>query len=99
MRHFVLQICDRVQHPIVISIIGFLGMSMSFLFLSPAPFVATTLSVRVTNSMILFAGLGMGFVVISTFCRCQQIVIQSGFDDSIATYMQMSGKRDYIFSL
>lgn len=69
-------------------------MSVSFLFLSPAPFVETTLSVRVTYTMILFAGLGMGFVVISTFCRCQKTVIQLGFDDSIATYMQMSGKKE-----
>ena len=86
-----LQICDRIKYPTAISILGLASMAVAYVFNGPVPFVGTRLTVGVVYGMNTMAGLGMGFVVVSTFSRSQAAVLKQGYKDDFHTYLLMSG--------
>ena len=86
------QICDRIKYPTAISILGLASMAVAYVFNGPVPFVGTRLTVGVIYGMNTMAGLGMGFVVVSTFSRSQAAVIRQGYKDDFHTYLLMSGR-------
>merc|ERR1712136_676024 len=84
-------ICDHIKYPTIISIIGLSSMGVAYLFLGPVTFINLPLSVDLIYGMNTLAGLGMGFVVVSTFSRSQAAVLSQGFRDDFHTYLLMSG--------
>ena len=66
-------------------------MGVAYLFLGPVTFINMPLSVNLIYGMTTMAGLGMGFVVVSTFSRSQAAVLKQGFKDDFHTYLLMSG--------
>jgi hypothetical protein len=86
------QICDRLPHPTIISIIGNLFLIVAFTFIGPAPFFANLKpSVELAYGMGAVIGSGYGLVLISSFTRVYKAAMARGYEDTVNTYLIKSG--------
>lgn len=84
-------ICDKINYPTLVSILGNLFMAIAFLFIGPVPFIPLSPSVSLIEGMMAVVGFGYAMVMVSTFGRAQSAAIRKGFKDDIDTYLLISG--------
>ncbi len=93
VRHSSFQVCDKIKHPVVASIIGNICLIMGFLFVGPAPLfqdlVPTSQLIKSSGAVL---GTGFAMVTVSTFGRSQAAAIRNGYNDDLDTYMFISSK-------
>ena len=85
------QVCDKIEHTSIISIIGNIMSTFYFIFLGPLPFIPINPSLALIQAMISIYGAGYGMVKVSSFVRSQKAAIGNGFPDDIQTYNFVNG--------
>merc|ERR1711997_1186629 len=70
-----------------------------FIFIGPLPFIDVTPTKHLIRGMMGLAGLSYASLVVSSFSRAQNRVLQMGFADDINTYVMISGIWLSAFSL
>ncbi len=85
------QVCDKIKHPLVVSMVGNVIMIAAFVFVGPLPFVPLEPSVALIQSMMAVFGIGFAPVKVSSFVRSQKAAIQNGFNDDAETYSLITG--------
>ena len=85
------QLCDKTNHPTIVSVAGNMIMASSFLFFGPAPFFSIEPHTSLIQGMSGLGGIGHAFVMVSTFSRSHAEVLKKGFLDDIETYLMISG--------
>ena len=88
---FPLQICDKIDFPIVISVFGNLLLTISSLFLGQHSLLGLHKSFSFTQGMFTLFGCGYSLIFISTFDRIYRQTIAKGYSDNIETYLVVSG--------
>jgi hypothetical protein len=91
------QVCDKIKHPSVVSMVGNVGMIAAFVFVGPLPFVPLEPSVALIQSMMAVFGIGFAPVKVSSFVRSQKAAIQNGFNDDAETYSLITGDLYFLF--
>ena len=90
-----LQICDKIKHPVVVSVLANVFLSIGFLLIGPAPFFLdsnpTALSIKCSGGIL---GAGFAMVTVSTFGRSQSAAVRNGYNDDMDTYMLISSNFD-----
>ncbi len=67
---------------------------MAFTFIGPAPFFpGISPSVNLAYGMTAVVGSGYGLVLMSSFARVYKTAIRKGYEDTINTYLIISGAR------
>jgi hypothetical protein len=94
-----LQACDKVLYPTVVTLFGHIVMMVMFVFIGPLPFLSIKPTLTLIEVMTGLYGLGYAPVKVSSFVRSQNAAIKSGFDDTIETYSQISGRNQIWFIL
>ena len=87
----ILQICDKLRYPIIVSIFGNTSMAIAFLFLGPVSFIPVETELSAIQGMVGLAGLGHGLLLASSFVRAQKGALTLGYGDNITTYLMISG--------
>ncbi len=86
-------ICDRTRFPDFLSVMGNAFLIITFILIGPSPLFLPSMKPQVgmIQAATSLAGAGMAFVVVSTFTRALRAALESGFSDSMQTYLVVSG--------
>lgn len=86
------QICDRISYPSIVSCLGNLTILVAFIFIGPLPFIPIRPTVPMLQAVMAVFGLGIAFVMVSTYSRSQIAANRKGFVRDIETYLFISGE-------
>ena len=87
------QVTDYLQYPVLMSMLGNVGMLMAFTFVGPLNFIPIEPSVPLITGCLSLIGLSYGSMVVSTFSRAQMAATRYGFPKDVETYHFISGKQ------
>ena len=90
------QLCDKTNHPTIVSVAGNMIMASSFLFFGPAPFFSIEPQTSLIQGMSGLGGIGYALVIVSTFSRAHSAAIDCGLPDNIETYLMISGNDNFM---
>ncbi|KAG5682840.1 hypothetical protein PVAND_012162 [Polypedilum vanderplanki] len=90
---------DKCKTPKIASILGSIFIIIGFSLIGPATFIPldTTLSLVIIG--LIFHGMGIAILLVSTFSDALRTAVQNGFDDGIETYGLISGLWTSTFAL
>ena len=66
-------------------------MVIAFLFLGPVPFISADVELPIIRGILVLVGIGITFVMVSSFGRAQAAALKLGYADDINTYIMISG--------
>ncbi|KAL0281504.1 UNVERIFIED_CONTAM: hypothetical protein PYX00_002476 [Menopon gallinae] len=93
------RICDKKVNPKIMILIGNCVVITSVLLVGPARFTSLTKSLEIVIAGLVLEGLGMAFILVSSFVDAIRSAVAGGFPDGIATYGLISGLWAASFSL
>ena len=92
-KFFVLfQLCDKMNYPTVISLLGNLEIAILFTFVGPLPFVPFVPSPTAVQMIFGTIGVGMSAISVSVFSRSLLASQRNGYAQDIQIYLVVSGK-------
>ncbi len=86
-------VCDKLNTPAWMSVLGNVSLSIGFMFIGPIPILDIVTSPWLSKLSMAFVGFGNALVVTSTFLRAQRAAVYHGFKDDIDTYIIISGSH------
>ena len=84
-------VCDRVEQPVYVSLLGNLANVVAFTFIGPIPIIPWKPDLKRVFGMVGLVGLGYATVMVSSFARAQKAAQDLGYQDDIRTYLMISG--------
>jgi len=93
------KVCDLMTYPVILSMLGNVILSVSFIFLGPVPFIDITPSLTSVYVMMALAGMGAALTMVSTYGRAHSAAIRLGYKDNICTYLLVSSTWSSSFFL
>lgn len=92
-------LCDKKIMPKLASLMGCLFIIVGFCLIGPAPFLSNTTSLWVTVVGLVFHGLGIAALLVSSFTDALRTSIGYGFPNNLETYGLISGLWTSTFAL
>jgi len=89
----------KQKQALLFSMMGNALFMTAFIFVGPLPFVHLRPTKELIRGMMALAGLSYASIVVSSFARAQNRVLQMGFADDMNTYVMISGIWLSAFSL
>ena len=84
-------ITDKLTHPIILSILGNIGLIITFMFIGPLPLIPIEVGADFITMIMALLGFSMGLLYVSSYKRAQVSAIQNGFPPNTKTYHLISG--------
>lgn len=81
-----------MQHPIKLSLIGYVIISLSFVMSGPVPGLGVDPSVELIIVSTGTAGIGFAINTVTSFARLNKAVIDQGYENDMNTSLLVSGK-------
>ncbi len=91
--------CDKKVPPIFITAIGSLFITVSFMFIGPAPFIPLPTIYEVCVAMLVVHGIGFAAELVAGFSSAHREAVRNGFPDNLDTYALISGLWTATFAL
>lgn len=92
-------LCDKLLSPGIVTVLGAILISVSWLLVGPAPFLNLNTSIPLCAGSLLVFGVGIGAQMVSGYSGIIRQAVKNGFPDDLATYGLVSGLRVSAFSL
>ena len=84
-------ITDKLTHPTILSILGNIGLIITFMFIGPLPVIPIEVGAKGILIIMAILGFSMGLVYVSSYKRAQVSAIRNGFPSDTKTYHLISG--------
>ena len=85
--------------PIGINLVGAVFIVIGFTLLGPAPFIPVHTLFGLCIAALVFHGMGIGAMLVSSFAMAHREAVLNGFPDNLATYGLVSGLWTSVFAL
>uniref|UniRef100_A0A0A9WX84 MFS-type transporter C6orf192 n=1 Tax=Lygus hesperus TaxID=30085 RepID=A0A0A9WX84_LYGHE len=92
-------LCDKKMVPKLASLIGCVFIVIGFCLIGPAPFISDKTTLWVTIVGLVFHGLGIAALLVSSFTDALRTSIAHGFPNNLETYGLISGLWTSTFAL
>lgn len=92
-------LCDKKWPPVLVTCIGTLFITLSFLLIGPAPFIPMDPNFNVIIAMLVVHGIGFAAELVAGFSCAHREAIANGFPDNLGTYALVSGLWTATFAL
>ena len=92
-------ICDKKMSPIYVTTMGTFLITVSFVFIGPAPFIPMETKLSVSIASLVVHGIGFAAQLVAGFSGAHREAIANGFADTLNTYAIVSGLWTASFAL